>query len=269
LAAGTLAAIPSNQTRIMSTATPPNPQIAELLALIPEEERRPAEEQNVQAISKKFICRTDYRPQRRSPLRLIVDATDGFVPLWARDQVLRWRFNRASVSVLRNATEVMERVRNVFTAAISAWGDAVPIRFVEEVDNSDFEISIERNEDCNVQGCTLAQAFFPDAGRHQLYIFPTMFGQPESEQVETLAHEIGHVFGLRHYFALTDEREWPAELFGRHERFSIMNYNEYSRLTDTDRSDLKALYEGAWSGRLTSINRTPIRLVKPFHTMGV
>lgn len=45
-----------------------------------------------------------------------------------------------------------------------------------------------------------------------------------------------------------------------------MNYGDLSRLTDTDRSDLKKLYELAWSGELTKINGTPIKFVKPFHS---
>ena len=47
---------------------------------------------------------------------------------------------------------------------------------------------------------------------------------PVNEQVETLVHEIGHVFGLRHIFALISETEWPAEIFGKQVKFSIMNY---------------------------------------------
>ncbi len=57
-------------------------------------------------------------------------------------------------------------------------------------------------------------------------------------------------------------------MFGEHEPFSIMNYGSLSQLTDADRSDLKQLYQMVWSGELTNINGTPIRLVKPFHTIG-
>ena len=108
-------------------------------------------------------------------------------------------------------------------------------------------------------------SFFPNAGRHPLYVYPKMFTQTEKEQVDTLVHEIGHVFGLRHYFAPESESEWPSEIFGEHKPFSIMNYGAMSELTETDRSDLRNLYQSAWSGKLTKINRTPIKLVRPFH----
>ena len=86
------------------------------------------------------------------------------------------------------------------------------------------------------------------------------------EQVDTFIHEIGHVFGLRHFFANISEKRWPSEIFGKHKPFSIMNYGDQSELTDDDKSDLKRLYQMAWDGELTEINGTEIRLVKPFHT---
>ena len=64
------------------------------------------------------------------------------------------------------------------------------------------------------------------------------------------------------------ETEWPAKVFGKHDKFSIMNYGADSKLTANDRSDLKRLYQLAWSGKLTHNNGTPIRFVKPFHTSG-
>jgi len=39
-------------------------------------------------------------------------------------------------------------------------------------------------------------------------------------------------------------------------------------LTDDGRTDLKRLYQAAWSGELRQINGTPIRSVKPFSTIG-
>jgi hypothetical protein len=47
-----------------------------------------------------------------------------------------------------------------------------------------------------------------------------------------------------------------------------MNYGPDSRLTEADKTDLKKLYQLAWSGQLTHINGTPIKFVKPFHTIG-
>jgi predicted Zn-dependent protease len=92
-----------------------------------------------------------------------------------------------------------------------------------------------------------------------------MFTQSRKEQIDTLTHEIGHVFGLRHFFAPEMETAWPSEIFGEHKPFSIMNYGANSELSNEDRRDLRKLYEGAWSGELEEINGTPIKLVRPFH----
>lgn len=145
------------------------------------------------------------------------------------------------------------------------WGDAAPVRFAERRDSWDFEINISSSDDCDVNGCTLAMAFFPDGGRHELTIYPKMFQESAKEQVETLEHELGHVFGLRHFFAQISEQRWKSEIFGKHRPFSIMNYGAKSRMTARDKSDLKRLYHLAWSRDLTQINGTPIRLVRPFH----
>lgn len=65
-----------------------------------------------------------------------------------------------------------------------------------------------------------------------------MFDQVRQEQIETLVHEIGHVFGLRHFFANISEDQWPSQIFGMHCAFSIMNYGHQSVLTPKDKSDL-------------------------------
>jgi hypothetical protein len=235
-----------------------------ILALKPEVELAEALEKRVQKL-RKGICRTDYRPRESSLAGIVVDATEGFIPLWERNQVLLYRFDAASLAVFLHADDIKAKVTGLLNSAIAAWGDAAPIRFKEHADNSDFEIVIERFDDCTTQGCVLAEAFFPDAGRHRLRIFPQMFQQEEKEQIETLVHEIGHVFGLRHFFATQFESDYPSEIFGENEEKSIMNYGELSQLTEVDKRDLKLLYEGVWSGTLTQINRTPIKLVRPFH----
>ena len=57
-------------------------------------------------------------------------------------------------------------------------------------------------------------------------------------------------------------------IFGVHRAFSIMNYGVLSELTDDDKNDLKNLYQAVWTGELTEINGTPIRLFAPYHEAG-
>jgi len=218
------------------------------------------------------ICGTDTRgfgtPGNRSPLELVVDASEGFIPLWAKDTTLRWRFQEHSMSHFEDTEAAKTAIGELLGKALSAWGDAIPIKFAKRDDAWDFEIVVREADRCNINGCVLASAFFPDPGQHELVIYPKMFTQSMKEQVDTLTHEIGHVFGLRHFFANVSETAWPSEMFGKQKPFTIMNYGSQSELTANDKSDLKRLYQKAWSGELTKINETPIQLVKPFHTIG-
>jgi hypothetical protein len=217
-------------------------------------------------------CHTEQRghptPRGRSPLKIVVDASEGFIPLWAQDVVLRWRFHEQSMRAFANPAAARTEIRTLFGEALLAWGSAAPVKFAERDDAWDFEIVMMKADDCDASGCVLASAFFPDAGRHELTLYPKLFEQTRQEQVETLVHEIGHVFGLRHFFANISEIEWPSQIFGTHSAFSIMNYGSDSVLAPKDKSDLKRLYQLAWSGKLLHINTTPIKLMRPYHESG-
>lgn len=204
----------------------------------------------------------------RSPLEIVVDASEGFIPLWAANTTLRWRFQERSFHVFRDPSAAKQAVTQLMAEAILLWGEAAPVKFAYRDDAWDFEVVMRNADDCTNGGCVLASAFFPDAGQHQLTIYPQMFQQDRTEQIETMAHEIGHVFGLRHFFAVLSETAWPSEIFGDHEKFSIMNYGDASKMTDADRSDLRLLYEQVWAGTLKEINGTPIKFMSPFHASG-
>jgi hypothetical protein len=230
------------------------------------------ESEEIHVVKTGVRCDTESRghptPHGRSPLEIVVNAPGGFIPLWSKDTTLRWTFRDSSFERFADPAAAKAQVKDLLAKAILAWDDAAPVKFTQQDDVWDFEIVMKAADDCDPNGCVLASAFFPDAGRHQLYIYPRMFEQEPQEQVETLIHEIGHAFGLRHFFALVSETAWPAEIFGTHKKFSIMNYGPDSKLTSDDKSDLKRLYQLAWSGQLTHINGTPIRFVKPYHESG-
>lgn len=216
----------------------------------------------------KVICITDKRghltPENASPERLVVDSSEGFIPLWAKDVTLHWRFNRTFGKFFNNPEAAKQACRNLLGEAILKWDDACPLRFKENEDTWDFEIRMAKR-DCDNTGCTLAAAFFPGPGRNTLYFYPTLFEQTRNEQIETLVHELGHIFGLRHFFAQLSEAGSASEVFGTHNSRSIMNYGAQSVLTKDDIRDLINLYQMVWSGELKAINGTRIKLFKAYH----
>ncbi|WP_162651212.1 matrixin family metalloprotease [Lentilitoribacter sp. Alg239-R112] len=218
------------------------------------------------------VCETDSighaePPLARSPTELVVHAADGFIPLWRQDVILRWRFQERSLAIFKQPEAAKQYLRQILANGIMLWRDSVPIKFreVETGDTWDFEYVFNWQDKCIPNGgCTLASAFFPDGGRHELNVYPKLFEQSEQEQAETMAHETGHIFGLRHFFAKISEKRWRSEIFGDHAPFSIMNYGPNSFMTENDRKDLATLYRKAWSGELKEINGTPVQLVSPF-----
>jgi hypothetical protein len=228
-------------------------------------------ESQIHVFGSNAVCDTDTRgyatPGNKNPAELVLDASEGFIPLWAKNTMLRWRFQERSMSIVEDPENVKILIRELLGQALLQWGDAAPIKFVQRDDAWDFEIVIRESDRCNPRGCVLASAFFPDPGRNELVIYPRMFTQSRKEQVDTLIHEIGHIFGLRHFFANISETDFPSIKFGTDRPFTIMNYGNESELTNDDRADLKRLYQSAWSRDLTQINGTPIRLTRPFHTL--
>ena len=260
--------MPRTKTKKRSKTDPQPINSLQLLKAEPSTKADP----DVHVFGNGFKCDTETRghatPQGRSPLEIVVDASEGFIPLWAKDTTLRWRFRESTMRYFKSPAAAKTEIRKLLGEALLAWGDAAPVKFAERTDVSDFEFVMRKNDDCDSSGCVLASAFFPDSGRHQLTLYPILFTLDRQEQVETLIHEIGHVFGLRHFFANVSENAWPSQIFGTHKPFTIMNYGSQSVLTADDKYDLKRLYQLVWAGELTQINGTPIKLVKAFHTIG-
>lgn len=226
------------------------------------------DEKQMHIYKDRIICVTDSRgysqPDGKSIAEIRVDSSHGFIPLWDKGVILNWRFNKSFGSQFRYPEAAKTNIRKLFGEAIEAWGDACPIKFHEDNDAWDFEIAMHQTN-CDDRGCVLASSFFPDQGQHTFYIYPTMLEQLPEEQKETIEHEIGHIFGLRHFFANIRETGAKSELFGIDNPFSIMNYGNKSKLTPSDIKDLKRLYQLVWSGELTEINGTKIKKFVSFH----
>src|SRR6202007_1740614 len=120
----------------------------------------------VHVLAPGIVCDMETRghatPKGRSIFEIVVDASEGFIPLWAQNSTLRWTFRESSMKAFANPAKAKTQIRKLLAESILAWGDAAPIRFTEKSDAWDFEIVMRKADDCDINGCVLASAFFPD-----------------------------------------------------------------------------------------------------------
>ncbi|KAF9083410.1 hypothetical protein BGX29_003170 [Mortierella sp. GBA35] len=220
-----------------------------------------------------YVCLTEghvVMPSMKVPTEIIRLDVNGphhaqFIPLWAQGVVLRYRFRDNTPEDRR------ESVRILINEALARWGanapvgiiEHPPVGIIENADAWDFDIDV-RASNHPVRPSVKASAFFPNEHQNTLTIFPPLFLRTHQQQVDTLTHEIGHIFGLRHSFANTREAR-PSVLFGTDCPLSIMSYRPDRSLTNHDANDLVTLYTMAWSGDLTAIGGKNINLLQPFH----
>ena len=120
---------------------------------------------HVHRLKEGFRCVTDTRgqanPKGMSKVELLVDATEGFVPLWGPNTILRWQFADGTLTAFKDPDAAGRAIEAIFGKALLAWGDAAPVKFTKNTESSDFEIVVLTSDDCDPNGCVLASAFFP------------------------------------------------------------------------------------------------------------
>lgn len=180
---------------------------------------------------------------------------------WAKNTKLNWHY-KANEYAPYGVTEAV--VENLLEAALKRWGDASPIKLakVDKMREAHFIVTwAKSDDDGNNNGSTLAAAFFPgDLTANQqpsLLLYPEFWHEVEESKVITLAHELGHIFGLRHTDDVItmqgESDDWAA--FGKNRKISIMAYDEDCKMTDEDKSKLKEIYDKAWTKRTLSFRK--------------
>jgi len=88
------------------------------------EEADRLKESQIHVYGRSNVCCTDKRgqatPRGRSPLEIVVDASEGFIPLWTKNMMLRWRFQERSMSVFEDQEAAKTKVRELLGEALLA-----------------------------------------------------------------------------------------------------------------------------------------------------
>ncbi|EHK19122.1 uncharacterized protein TRIVIDRAFT_157172, partial [Trichoderma virens Gv29-8] len=161
----------------------------------------------------------------------------GYISRWCRDSVLRYFVDNKSFPTLAAAMQVGAAMQN----AIYMWkGTGVSFEEVDCDDSATFAVRYPRRGRSGVY----ASAFFPDESPGELLVYD--LGLSNAAYLPNiLAHEIGHILGLRHEFAHEDkaERKFLCVLLGKENPQSIMNYYKDPRLLQVSEQDLRELKE--------------------------
>ena len=96
----------------------------------------------------------------------------------------------------------------------------------------------------------LASAFFPNEVEDVLVYDKTLV-EPKWKAIlkNSFLHEIGHIIGLRHEFAIKGDsfgdkpEETPAKQFGSENPHSVMSYEDINNIQETDKHDVKEFYK--------------------------
>ena len=95
------------------------------------------------------------------------------------------------------------------------------------------------------KGNVLAEAFFPNKDPlNSLFVYKGAFSPGVLPiQHNVFLHELGHVIGQRHEFALSSEKTLAALLFGTPNDDSVMSYKFPPTIQSSDIEDTKAFYQ--------------------------
>ncbi|KAH6842170.1 hypothetical protein B0I37DRAFT_193461 [Chaetomium sp. MPI-CAGE-AT-0009] len=179
-----------------------------------------------------YMCTT------QRTLSSIVIGMGNSIPRWKKHQEIKWaalKVGYPSEAHARYATYKLAQ-------ATKDWNDCevgVTFKWVSSIDEATFVLEYGGNK-----GNVLAEAFFPNSDPlSSLFVYKSAFTQENLPILKNIfLHELGHVLGLRHEFALESEKSWAALRFGTPNPVSVMSYTFPPTIQDSDKEDTKLFY---------------------------
>ncbi|KAK5995107.1 hypothetical protein PT974_03501 [Cladobotryum mycophilum] len=192
-------------------------------------------------------CQTQTSSVKGDQSSLVV-GWKGECPRWIPGSVITWAIGQDWQD---DADDEANRLHSVeqFKNAAERWNSAnihVTFKQVDSPDDATFVV---------VRGGrhprSAAEAFFPNSNKDNAVVIYDVCFIPlyRDKMWQILLHELGHVLGLRHEFALIDEEGDDATQFGVKNAYSVMSYprpvnqKKLPELRDTDIEHTRKYYE--------------------------
>ncbi|RGP78860.1 matrix metallo ase-11 [Fusarium longipes] len=179
-------------------------------------------------------------PSSEPNIPSIVLGMDSIIPRWKTPTTLKW-YLMADRFPSAEEAEIAARALN---EAADEWHNVdfgVTILQTTNMHEANFNLVYRKNSRSDPD--TLGRGFFPNIGDSDIIVFSYAMQPTERYRLKNVfLHELGHVFGLRHEFAIAEEG-LGAKQFMMKNPLSVMDYNDQPMVQDSDRQGLRAFYK--------------------------
>lgn len=192
---------------------------------------------------------------------IVLDATEFVIPRWDKTKGGKLLYYVQKTTFPTNNDFLTKSVA-AFKNAANAWNVVMfGMTFEETTDESAAHFDLRYAEmaqgDGPTKGYTNAMAFFPGDKDPHVYVFKYPLTNPAAKLKNTFIHELGHVIGLRHEFAISGDQftdaggvhakqpeEDKAVQFGVKDPNSIMGYRHKTRdFLQSDKDGTRDFYK--------------------------